>query len=161
MVRREQCTAEWNLGNVIGRTRRPVVGQLREGPPPTRDALWGIPTILVARPFWGCRRLGHPRISNLSYMASLGFEPVGYAWTQGSERRYVFRTPIGLVVYRGVVLASLPGLLGLNPNAGLWRRWFPKQAAESIPQLLQDSAFMNAFAEGWLNCRPTSRPTLL
>ena len=161
MVRREQCTAEWNLGNVIGRTWRPVVGQLREGPPPARDALWGIPTILVARPFWGCRRLGHPRISNLSYITSLGFEPVGMHGRREANAGTYSGPQIGLVVYRGAVLASLPGQLVLNPNAGLWRRWFPKQSAESIPQLLQDSAFMNAFAEGWLNCRPTSRPTLL
>jgi hypothetical protein len=63
----------------------------------------------------------------VSYMRSLGFEPVGYAQSRGSEHRYVFRTPTGLVVYRGVVLASLPGLLALNPDASLWRRWFPKR----------------------------------
>jgi hypothetical protein len=61
-----------------------------------------------------------------SYMRSLGFEPVGYAQAQGSELRYAFRTPTGTIVYRGVVLASLPGLLGLNPDVALWRRWFPK-----------------------------------
>jgi hypothetical protein len=61
-----------------------------------------------------------------SYMSSFGFEPLGHAQARGSEPRYVFRTPTGIVVYRGVVLASLPGLLALNSDLRFWRKYFPR-----------------------------------
>jgi hypothetical protein len=61
-----------------------------------------------------------------TYMQSFGFEPLGYAQAKGSEPRYIFKTPAGIIIHRGVVLASLPGLLSLNPDLRFWRKNFPK-----------------------------------
>ena len=64
--------------------------------------------------------------NEISYMRSFGFEPLGYAQARGSERRYAFKTRTGLIVFRGVVLVSLSGLLALNPDPYFWRKLFPK-----------------------------------
>ena len=61
-----------------------------------------------------------------TYMEYFHFEPLGYVQARGGERRYVFRTHTDIIIYRAVVLASLGGLLGLNPDVGLWRKLFPK-----------------------------------
>jgi hypothetical protein len=63
----------------------------------------------------------------ISYIREFGFEPLGYAQARGSERRYAFRTSTDLIVFRGVVLASLSGLLALNPDPNFWRKLFPKR----------------------------------
>ena len=62
-----------------------------------------------------------------TYMEYFGFEPLGYAQARGGERRYIFRCATGIIIFRGVDLASLGGLLALNPDAGLWRKLFPKR----------------------------------
>ena len=54
--------------------------------------------------------------------------PSAIVQARGGERRYVFRTDRDTFVYRAVVLASLGGLLALNPDVALWRRLFPKRA---------------------------------
>ena len=63
---------------------------------------------------------------DLSYMRSFGFEPLGYVQARGGEPRYVFKTHAGTIIHRGVVLASLAGLLALNPDPRFWRKNFPK-----------------------------------
>ena len=63
----------------------------------------------------------------LSYLRCFGFAPLGYAQARGSERRYAFKTSKELIVFRGVVLASLSGLLALNPDPKFWRKFFPKR----------------------------------
>jgi hypothetical protein len=62
-----------------------------------------------------------------TYMQSFGFEPLGYAQARGSERRYAFRNHTGIIIFRGVVLASLSGLLALNEDPRFWRKFFPKR----------------------------------
>ena len=63
-----------------------------------------------------------------TYMEYFHFEPLGYVQARGGERRYIFRTERDTFVYRAVVLASLGGLLALNPDVALWRKFFPKRA---------------------------------
>ncbi len=63
-----------------------------------------------------------------TYMEYFHFEPLGYVQARGGERRYVFRTHTDIIIYRAVVLASLGGLLALNPDVDLWRKLFPKGA---------------------------------
>jgi hypothetical protein len=63
-----------------------------------------------------------------TYMQAFGFEPLGYAQARGAEPRYAFRTRAGIIIiFRGVVLASLSGLLALNPDPCFWRRLFPRR----------------------------------
>jgi len=63
-----------------------------------------------------------------TYMEYFHFEPLGYVQARGGERRYVFRTDRDTFVYRAVVLASLGGLLALNPDVALWRKLFSRGA---------------------------------
>ena len=79
------------------------------------------------------------------FAKSFGFSALGWAQAKGSEPRFAFKTPAGLVVLRSRDIMALSGLALLCPDLSVWRRYFPRGRGRV------DSAAAGAFLIG--QCR--------